>query len=87
MRSFQVGSKERLTRRGITHTVLNAKPEHAANEAETVAETVVRLFALDNVNGECWFVQPGREPSPYGFRGLPGPKGGTPPPALTWEDH
>jgi preprotein translocase subunit SecA len=29
---------ERLNQRGITHTVLNAKPEHAANEAETVAE-------------------------------------------------
>src|SRR5450631_2111303 len=29
---------ERLTKRGIVHTVLNAKPEHAAREAETVAE-------------------------------------------------
>jgi preprotein translocase subunit SecA len=29
---------ERLTKRGIKHTVLNAKPEHAALEAETVAE-------------------------------------------------
>src|SRR5271167_1510185 len=29
---------ERLKQRGIDHTVLNAKPEHAANEAETVAE-------------------------------------------------
>jgi preprotein translocase subunit SecA len=29
---------ERLKRRGIKHTVLNAKPEHAALEAETVAE-------------------------------------------------
>ncbi len=28
----------RLTKRGIRHTVLNAKPEHAAREAETVAE-------------------------------------------------
>ncbi len=27
-----------LTKRGIAHTVLNAKPEHAAREAETVAE-------------------------------------------------
>lgn len=32
--------------------------------------------------GEAWFVQPGRDPSPYGFRGVPGPAGGTPPPAL-----
>jgi preprotein translocase subunit SecA len=29
---------ERLKQRGITHTVLNAKPEHAAREAEIVAE-------------------------------------------------
>jgi preprotein translocase subunit SecA len=29
---------ERLTKQGIKHTVLNAKPEHAALEAETVAE-------------------------------------------------
>jgi preprotein translocase subunit SecA len=29
---------ERLTKRGIKHTVLNAKPEHAALEADTVAE-------------------------------------------------
>jgi preprotein translocase subunit SecA len=29
---------ERLTERGVKHSVLNAKPEHAAREAETVAE-------------------------------------------------
>jgi preprotein translocase subunit SecA len=29
---------ERLTKNGIAHTVLNAKPEHAAREAEIVAE-------------------------------------------------
>jgi preprotein translocase subunit SecA len=29
---------QRLEQRGIPHTVLNAKPEHAAREAETVAE-------------------------------------------------
>src|SRR5207248_11624483 len=29
---------ERLTTRGIQHTVLNARPEHAAKEAEIVAE-------------------------------------------------
>jgi NAD(P)-dependent dehydrogenase (short-subunit alcohol dehydrogenase family) len=38
--------------------------------------------------GECWFVQPGREPAPYGFHGVPGPKDGTPPPAgVSWKDH
>ena len=29
---------EQLTKRGVKHTVLNAKPEHAAREAEIVAE-------------------------------------------------
>ena len=29
---------ERLTRQGIRHTVLNAKPEHAEREGETIAE-------------------------------------------------
>ena len=24
--------------------------------------------------GEAWFVQPGREPGPYVFRGVPGPR-------------
>jgi NAD(P)-dependent dehydrogenase (short-subunit alcohol dehydrogenase family) len=37
--------------------------------------------------GECWYVQPGREPGPYGFRGVPGPKGSAPPPAISWRDH
>jgi NAD(P)-dependent dehydrogenase (short-subunit alcohol dehydrogenase family) len=41
--------------------------------AEVVAEAVVRLFALD-VSGECWFVQPGREPAPFQFRNIPGPR-------------
>jgi NAD(P)-dependent dehydrogenase (short-subunit alcohol dehydrogenase family) len=37
--------------------------------------------------GECWFVQPGREPAPYGFRGVPGPAGSPRPPDVTWADH
>lgn len=38
--------------------------------------------------GECWFVQPGRKPAPYAFRGVPGPKDGTPPPTgVSWKDH
>lgn len=41
--------------------------------AEVVAETVVRLFALE-VTGECWFVQQGREPAPFQFRNVPGPR-------------
>jgi NAD(P)-dependent dehydrogenase (short-subunit alcohol dehydrogenase family) len=34
--------------------------------------------------GEAWFVQPGREPAPYGFRGIPGPAGETRPPEVDW---
>jgi len=41
--------------------------------AEIVAEAVVRVLALD-VAGECWFVQPGREPAPFAFRNVPGPR-------------
>lgn len=41
--------------------------------AETVAGTVLRLFAGD-MSGECWFIQPGREPGPFLFRGVPGPR-------------
>ncbi len=40
--------------------------------AESVAETVVRILAGDG-SGECWFVQPHREPAPFAFRGVPGP--------------
>jgi NAD(P)-dependent dehydrogenase (short-subunit alcohol dehydrogenase family) len=41
--------------------------------AEKVAEAVLALFASD-ATGECWFVQPGREAGPFGFRNLPGPR-------------
>jgi NAD(P)-dependent dehydrogenase (short-subunit alcohol dehydrogenase family) len=48
---------------------------HAAGFAllspEAVAEAAVRLLAGD-ASGECWFVQPGREPGPFRFRGVPG---------------
>lgn len=54
--------------------------------AEDVAAAVEGI--LDRAEpGECWYVQPGREPGPYGFRGVPGPKGSTPPPAVSWETH
>ncbi len=54
--------------------------------AEDVAAAVEGI--LDRAEpGECWFVQPGREPGPYGFRGVPGPKGSPPPPAVSWESH
>jgi NAD(P)-dependent dehydrogenase (short-subunit alcohol dehydrogenase family) len=54
--------------------------------AEDVADAMEAVLER-GLPGECWFVQPGREPAPYGFRGAPGPKGGTPPPPVSWADH
>lgn len=42
--------------------------------AEVVAETVLRIVTGDAA-GECWFVQPDREPQPFQFRNVPGPGG------------
>jgi NAD(P)-dependent dehydrogenase (short-subunit alcohol dehydrogenase family) len=41
--------------------------------AETVAAVVLDLLAGDAV-GECVVIQPGREPLPFAFRGVPGPR-------------
>jgi NAD(P)-dependent dehydrogenase (short-subunit alcohol dehydrogenase family) len=41
--------------------------------AEAVADAVLCLFAGD-MTGECWFVQAGRQPGPFMFRGIPGPR-------------
>ncbi|MFE9774810.1 SDR family NAD(P)-dependent oxidoreductase [Streptomyces sp. NPDC005931] len=41
--------------------------------AEVVADTVLRILTGDGT-GECWFVQPGREPEPFRFRSVPGPR-------------
>jgi NAD(P)-dependent dehydrogenase (short-subunit alcohol dehydrogenase family) len=41
--------------------------------AEDVAEAVLRA-ARSESTGEAWIVQPGREPEPYRFRGIPGPR-------------
>ena len=41
--------------------------------AETVAGAVLALFD-GTMTGECWFVQAGREPAPFRFGGLPGPR-------------
>ncbi len=41
--------------------------------AETVASTVLHLMSSENT-GECWFIQPGRDPEAFGFRNLPGPR-------------
>ena len=40
---------------------------------DDVADAVWRA-ATSEGTGECWFVQPGREPAPFRFRGLPGPR-------------
>ena len=40
--------------------------------AENVAATVLRLMTGE-MSGECWFIQPRREPGPFKFRGVPGP--------------
>ena len=42
---------------------------------EDVAEAVL-LAARSNRTGEAWIVQPGRDPEPYRFRGIPGPRVG-----------
>jgi NAD(P)-dependent dehydrogenase (short-subunit alcohol dehydrogenase family) len=41
--------------------------------AEAVADAVLCLFAGE-MSGECWFVQAGRQPGPFRFRGIPGPR-------------
>jgi NAD(P)-dependent dehydrogenase (short-subunit alcohol dehydrogenase family) len=42
---------------------------------EEVAEAVW-LAATSDGTGECWFVQPGRDPAPFRFPNLPGPRRG-----------
>ena len=42
-------------------------------EPGDVAEAVL-LAARSEGTGEAWIVQPGREPEPYRFRGIPGPR-------------
>ena len=40
---------------------------------DDVAEAMWRA-ATSGATGECWFVQPGREPAPFRFPNLPGPR-------------
>ena len=42
-------------------------------DANTVAATVVQIID-EGRTGEAWYVQPGRDPAPYEFRGVPGPR-------------
>jgi NAD(P)-dependent dehydrogenase (short-subunit alcohol dehydrogenase family) len=41
--------------------------------ADEVVEAVMRAARSDGV-GDAWVVQPGRDPEPYRFRGIPGPR-------------
>jgi len=40
---------------------------------EDIADAVAAILASDGT-GEAWVVQPGREPEPFRFRGVPGPR-------------
>lgn len=42
-------------------------------DPQIVADATVRLFTGEQ-SGECWFVQVGREPAPFAFRNIPGPR-------------
>jgi NAD(P)-dependent dehydrogenase (short-subunit alcohol dehydrogenase family) len=42
---------------------------------DDVAEAMWRSVTSGGT-GECWFVQPGREPAPFTFPNLPGPRVG-----------
>jgi NAD(P)-dependent dehydrogenase (short-subunit alcohol dehydrogenase family) len=71
-----------------TPLIAAAKPqfgEFPLLTADDVADAVEAVLERGEP-GECWFVQPGHAPAPYGFRGVPGAKG-TPPPDVSWKDH
>jgi hypothetical protein len=53
--------------------------------AEDVANAVGAILDRGQP-GECWWVQPGREPGPYGFRGVPGPGNHQAPPTRAGEE-
>ena len=72
-----------------TPLIARAKPQFGdfpLLSAEDVAAAIDAVLERGEP-GECWFVQPGRDPAPYGFRGVPGPAGGARPPGVTWADH
>ncbi|HEY5011444.1 MAG TPA: SDR family NAD(P)-dependent oxidoreductase, partial [Acidimicrobiia bacterium] len=43
-------------------------------EPEQIADAVFGLVTT-GVTGQCWVCQPGRDPVPYAFRDVPGPRG------------
>jgi NAD(P)-dependent dehydrogenase (short-subunit alcohol dehydrogenase family) len=52
--------------------------------ASDVADAVEQMID-SGAPGEAWYVQPGRDPGPYRFRGVPGPAAKEAPPTLSWE--
>ena len=52
--------------------------------ADDVAAGVERMID-EGAPGDAWFVQPGREPTPYRFHGVPGPVTRDAPPPLRFE--
>lgn len=72
-----------------TPLIAAAKPQFGEFPLLTADDVATAVSAIIERGepGECWFVQPGREPAPYGFRGVPGPKGAATPPEVTWADH
>jgi len=74
---------------GVAKAVFDAASFPLLDPNDVAAAFVAVLDA--GRSGEAWFVQPGREPSPYRFRGVPGPvlaDGGTvvPPELTAWGD-
>jgi len=67
---------------GIADTPMIDHQRSALEEAgfpllrpDEVADAVWAAASSD-ATGECWFVQPGREPAPFRFANLPGPRRG-----------
>jgi NAD(P)-dependent dehydrogenase (short-subunit alcohol dehydrogenase family) len=72
-----------------TPLIARAKPQFGdfpLLSAEDVAGAIEVVLERGEP-GECWFVQPGREPAAYAFRGVPGPAGSARPPGVSWADH
>ncbi|HEV7208972.1 MAG TPA: SDR family NAD(P)-dependent oxidoreductase [Mycobacteriales bacterium] len=39
---------------------------------QTVVDVILQAITPEGGHGECWLIQPGHEPAPYRFRGVPG---------------
>ena len=59
-----------LTKHAVVGFVRSMAPHL---EPVAVAEALWRA-ATSGATGECWFVQPGREPAPFRFPSVPGPR-------------